>query len=261
MHRELYDLNDLVTIQVKHKDDIREFRMVRPLLRWHSSFFNAALDPSGGYRENQTNKIEILEDVEAFKSFGSWIFTKELEVTVKNKDMITKLALSTGATGETRQKREENMTEFEISLKLCKIWVLGEKRGVPALKNAAIDVLHQRFADSCQTNAALLPYVYENTLAGSTLRKFYVTMYTRSKNIPKFVQSLRSTKEDVPQEFLWECLEEWGKALEEDTYEDLILLRDEWAKLIMNIAVAHLALEMHCDSRTVGLEIQASLGY
>lgn len=57
---------------------------------------------------------------------------------------------------------------------LCEIWAFADFRGIPALANAAIDMLHEASVAKWQPLAGAVEYVYSNTLEDSKLRAFVV---------------------------------------------------------------------------------------
>jgi hypothetical protein len=66
-------------------------------------------------------------------------------------------------------------------LQLCKIYVLGDIRMVPALKNAAIDEMISLWALTLRLmEKESISYVYENTPVDSGHRRFIVDICTRT---------------------------------------------------------------------------------
>ena len=63
---------------------------------------------------------------------------------------------------------------------LVQVWIFGDKRGVPALQNKTIDLLHrsvlQAWSWDSQANNIL---IYNETVAQSKLRQFIVEHYSR----------------------------------------------------------------------------------
>ena len=149
----------MITIRVKQDDRTEEFVMTRPLLRWHSSYFNAALDPDGGFMERGQEALEIQEDIEAFEAFQSWMFTLTLEDTPSS--------AQNGGAATAQMTQTDTSSRTKLRNRYCKAWILGESRGVPGLKNAAIDALHKEDWNTWELSVKELSYVYNNTLPDS----------------------------------------------------------------------------------------------
>lgn len=139
--------------------------MPRQLLRWHSAYFAAALDPEGGFVKEGVKELHIEDNIQAFEAFFCWIFTGKLKDVVPPTD---------GA----------KATDAYLSLHtICNVWFFGELRGIPALKNVAIDMLHERCCAKWVWLSGCIKLVYENTVEGSQLRKYIVDMTTRTISV------------------------------------------------------------------------------
>ena len=103
--------------------------MLAGLLKWHSSYFAAALDPKGFCKEDQKD-IEIKEDIEVFELLQCRAYTGRLQ--------------DEKSTAGDTPRDPTSVAHLPHSSVLCKLWIFGDMRGVPDLKNAAIDVLHER---------------------------------------------------------------------------------------------------------------------
>ncbi|KAJ4292535.1 hypothetical protein N0V90_009198 [Kalmusia sp. IMI 367209] len=164
-----------VTVKVKctHGNEERTFLMLTGLLRWHSSYFAAALDAKGFGIDGQ-REIEITDSVRAFEAFRCWIYTGKL------KDP----SLS-DASSPAKAPVNDDLLSQEL---LCRTWVFADLRGIPALKNAAIDMLHEHISMSWSTNIRMVRFVYNNTLEGSSLRAFVIDVFTLTKETSRIAK-------------------------------------------------------------------------
>ncbi|KAI4617886.1 hypothetical protein J4E83_006218 [Alternaria metachromatica] len=174
----------IITIVVGSAKKIREFHVYEGLLSHYSSYFKAAL--KGAWKEGALKTVELKDDnPEVFKAFFHWINTG-------------KLYFAPNASGE-----------IPLSEKLiCEIYVFGDARGCPDLCNAAIDLLLQKMHEAWRTALAELPFVYENTLRGSALRKCLVDDFVDNFRFPNLTDVIQRDAElsRYPQEFLAEIV-------------------------------------------------------
>jgi hypothetical protein len=165
------------------------YRIPRKLLTWHSSYFAAALDPtiSVGSADHPLNQLHLEEDAKVFEAFRCWLYTRSL------KDM---------------PNATKDLTPRDLYLSvavLCKIWVFADIRGIPALGNAAIDMLHERVCSRWNNYSQdTLKYTYRNTTPGSNLRKYFVNAFTKLRGYKKFMEHM--TEESVTTEFLLDAM-------------------------------------------------------
>ncbi|KAF2493991.1 hypothetical protein BU16DRAFT_61435 [Lophium mytilinum] len=147
-------------ILIKVGKEGKEVRIYEGLLTYHSSYFAAAL--SGSFIEGQTKVIELKEDeVEVFSAFHCWIYTGRLHPSRES-------PLSRDA-----YKAPTSSERNDLYLLLAKIFVFGDMRGIPALKNEAIDILHQLYTCTwTDFHLSAVKYIYKNTTATSQLRQF-----------------------------------------------------------------------------------------
>jgi hypothetical protein len=153
---------------------------------WHSSYFAAAFDPtnSAAFTDVTKNGLTLEEDPDVLEAFCCWLFTGRLKDLVVN------------------ASPEEQYLE---SATLCKIWVFADMRGIPALGNVAIDMLHERISASW----TVVPYsaltcAYETTPPSSLLSKFFVDAYTRLHSYQKFQE--RAVSDKIASEFLIDAM-------------------------------------------------------
>jgi hypothetical protein len=142
---------EVVTVAVGSEALRREFYIHTELLLHYSSYFRKALSPA--WIEGQTKSIVLSKDSPTiFQTFFHWIYSGKLYSTLTN-------------------------GFIPISFKdICALYVFGDARGIPDLCNAAVDVLFQKVVHEWGFHIHCLPYVYDNTLAGSNLRKTIVDL-------------------------------------------------------------------------------------
>lgn len=145
---------------------------------WHSSYFAAALDPEGGFAESGKSQIEIAGDIGVFEAFRCWIFTGRLKDTP---------TMSSPDMGSSNAE-----DKFLSPLMLCRLWVFGDFRGVPALKNAVIDMLHEQLTVKWVRFAKCIKYVYGNTAEGSQLQRFLADSFTSTVSCSGFLKQNKS---------------------------------------------------------------------
>ena len=125
--------------------------MHKELICYHSDFFRATLD--GSFNEAENNVVDLPEDdVEVFKDFETWLYTKKL-LNVK----------------KVTQK----------SLHLIKVFIFADKIRVLGLKNATLDKLRMRATKDHIAPATpdAIHYAWENTAAGSPLRRLLTDIF------------------------------------------------------------------------------------
>ncbi|KAF2813014.1 uncharacterized protein BDZ99DRAFT_568278 [Mytilinidion resinicola] len=144
-------------------DEKKDIRIHKGLLTYHSAFFAAALN--GGFKEGETGIVELPDDeVAVFQAVYCWLYTGRLHDPPSSP-----LAKASSAPGPLTP---EIPLTGEV---ICKVFVFGEMRGIPALKNEAIDLLH-RFTCVMEFPTIVLHYIYENTSDESLIRKMIVEM-------------------------------------------------------------------------------------
>ncbi|KAF2112160.1 hypothetical protein BDV96DRAFT_614485 [Lophiotrema nucula] len=182
-----FDHKDSITLKVVDGVKQETFSIARGLLRWHSAFFAAALDPYGSSKESTSKKRELKEEIPVVRAFHCWIYTGRLL--------------------DPPKPEESSDNQYLSSAVLCKIWVFADFRGFPALKNAAIDMLHESMAAKWATPSDdMILYVYQNSPEGSQLRKFFIYAWIRTKSEGCFKEL---KKQDVPtdHQYWWATLD------------------------------------------------------
>ena len=100
-----------------------------------------------------------------FQALYTWIYTHRLHDPLSSP---VKLSIA--------RSLKSHVVPLSARL-LCKIYVFRDVRGVPELKNEAIDLLITRMALTWVGNLGLTQYIYENTPESSILRKLHVDTF------------------------------------------------------------------------------------
>ncbi|KAH5228421.1 hypothetical protein HBI62_086390 [Parastagonospora nodorum] len=185
-----YNMNDMAKIfvfeDILNEDTGTIYELPRGLLRWHSSYFAAALDPDSDIG-SKDGELTLNEDHAVFGAFLCWIWTGRL------KDIPESL-------------EDASAPDFYLSsMLLCKIWVFGDMRGVPGLCNAAIDMLHERTSAKWKSGVFHVPWAYAKTASGASLRRFMVDTCTFLKG-SSFWQRLGDESKAIPVQFVLDAL-------------------------------------------------------
>lgn len=141
-----------------------------------------------------------------FEAFVCWIYTGRLKDPPKLSDNATAASQYLG---------------FGL---LSKIWVFADMRGVPALGNAAIDMLHERVSACWTTYTQAIHYIYEETMPGSHLRKFLVDSFALTKKLERLE---KIDPDQAPGQFLFELFPAFIRRGENARP----LSREAWTKL------------------------------
>ncbi|KAF2736501.1 hypothetical protein EJ04DRAFT_575295 [Polyplosphaeria fusca] len=170
-------------IILEPSDDANEtIQIPRGLLTWHSSFFAAKLDSTADFGDCGANRIQTKEKLEVLKVFFSWVYTRRLKDPV-------------------RKPGDKEYLEFRL---LSEVWFFGDFYGIPSLKNAAIDMMHEQNTISFMRPSDLR-YIYENTLPVSELRKFVFDSLSLVQNPKTF---FKLPQEDMPTALVWDILKQ-----------------------------------------------------
>lgn len=137
--------------------------MLRGLLIWHSSYFAAALDPASGWLQDDVHHMDLECEHATFDAFCGWLFTGRL------KDPPTHVTTADDV--------------YLPNQVLIDIWIFTELRGIPALGNAAIDMLHERVFATRQLPRSSIKPLYKGTVTGSKLRAWVVAVYKASAQV------------------------------------------------------------------------------
>lgn len=156
-----YDLKDTVVICVQDGPKRKDYTLLRKLLIWHSSYFAAALDVNWTHESEQALGIQC--EHSTFDAFCCWLYTNRLKDPVTNATCSNDLYLSP----ET----------------LLNIWVFADFRGIPALGNAAIDMLHEQCFACYAFPSKEIKAIYKKTMAESNFRRFAIDFYKEAAPI------------------------------------------------------------------------------
>ncbi|KAH6642946.1 hypothetical protein C7974DRAFT_469178 [Boeremia exigua] len=152
-----YDFKDTVVVCVEDNKKRKEYTLLRRLLVWHSSYFAAALDPEGGWSQDKQQLLNLECSHSTFEVFCCWIHTNRLKDPVTDMERVKDIYLSTRS--------------------LLDVWVFADFRGIPALGNAAIDMLHEKIMAKSAVHANIVKMTYEKTAVGSRFRAYLIHLY------------------------------------------------------------------------------------
>ncbi|KAL5113739.1 hypothetical protein ACEQ8H_008381 [Pleosporales sp. CAS-2024a] len=178
-----YTMKDLVEINVRDVKNSTQkaYTLPRELLRWHSSYFAAALDPKSQLQGVDKVKYPLEERHEVFEIFLCWLWTGRLRDALK---------------------ADEDPHLSEVVL--FELWIFADMRGIPALGNAAIDALLERLvAKGQQVPLTLICKVYESTTSGALIRKYFVDTFVLTQ-LPAWWMTLDA--DTLPFKFVLEAL-------------------------------------------------------
>ncbi|KAI4647966.1 hypothetical protein J4E93_004377 [Alternaria ventricosa] len=209
------EYGDMITIVVGSAENVRKFYTYQGLLAHYSTYFKAALKDD--WKEGTLKTVNLKDDnPEVFKAFFHWIYTGKLYFAL---DASGKIPLS------------EQL--------ICEIYVFGDARGSTNLYNAAIDLLLQKTHQEWKVPLDQIPYVYENTLPGSALRKYLVDDVVETYRFRRLADPTQRETElpRYPQEFLAEIVVAFmalgSKPIPSSAgYGNMPIGQDNWAKYI-----------------------------
>jgi hypothetical protein len=127
------------------------------------------------------------EDIATFDAFHCWLYTGRLKDPLESTQDI--------AADDVYIKANQ----------FCKIWVFADMRGIPAMGNAAIDMMHERVSAEWNVfQRRSIDYIYKNTTQGSKLRGFVVDLQTKIQSFD--VSNKQVTEKGINSEFLLEAV-------------------------------------------------------
>lgn len=132
------------------------FKLPVEVLAKHSPFFAKAL--LGEFREGKTKVMELLHDEpKSFSCFANWVCQTEESVSF--------VGIS-----DCEMKNSMKMHD------LANLWVFAEKIRAAPFQNFVMDIILGRYKDYYGMNIPTdtFNYVYDNTMAGSQLRRIFV---------------------------------------------------------------------------------------
>ncbi|KAK0100250.1 hypothetical protein ONS96_007533 [Cadophora gregata f. sp. sojae] len=143
----------------------------------YSPVFDAAFN--GNFLEGQTQEYKI-QDVgeETVRLLVHWLYTQKLD-TIELQYL-----------RKHHDPKDFGVDSLSQTKALIQLWVLGEKLLIPRVQNSALDeILRIRYHTGISVPTQYL-YIYENTSAGSPLRRFFVDLcVSRCKNPPRYNDS------------------------------------------------------------------------
>ncbi|KAJ9646466.1 hypothetical protein H2199_002515 [Coniosporium tulheliwenetii] len=193
-----YTFDSLIRITVGSSPNTRDFHIYKGLLTHYSTYFKAALN--GNFKESKEGVILLCtDDPEVFQIVCYWLFTGQL--------------------WDSRKVKKEGEVPLSWRL-LCSIFVFGDARGIPALRNAAIDGLMDKISDEWKLFTGQVKFIYQNTPKKSLLRKLAVDMVVKTYPVDQLKES------ECNLEYMMElaiALESAGKRR--------LLSQEEWRKM------------------------------
>lgn len=152
----------IVRISVGKAPDIVDFSVHKDLLCHYSTYFRAAYNSA--FSEVKSNHFKLDdEDPSIFKFLVRWIYFLKIEPEAVNGADVD------GKEDEFRHLYARQMTQ---------LWILGDKRGMPALQDTALESLHRHMVRHGGARSTI-SLIYNNTLDGAVLRKFIAETYAR----------------------------------------------------------------------------------
>lgn len=150
----------------------QEFRAYRELLCEVSSYFRGAL--LGHLKEAQEKMIDLdEEDPAVFATFITWLYHRRLPSIMSCNE-------STGKE-EADRSRDERRQQH-----LAELWILGDRRGIPGLQNAAIAMLDLSIDMRRHLTTSIVTMAYEETPPKSKLREYLACVTARLGLIQDF---------------------------------------------------------------------------
>ncbi|KAF2100517.1 hypothetical protein NA57DRAFT_74123 [Rhizodiscina lignyota] len=174
----LYD--SIITIEVGPKPP-KAYWLHEGILCHHSLYFREAL--RGDSSESQQKVIKLEEtEVKVFDAFKNWLYTGKLFDT----------------------STLDDPKVFDV---LCKIWIFGNRRGVPGLKNAAADAFIDQSLRLWILPDELFLFIYDNTSNGAQLRTLIADLLVLSRDLLEMFTRLDgSLVERYPKQLLLDVL-------------------------------------------------------
>ena len=140
---------EVVEIKFGKGESQKSFMVHKGILRFYSAYFEAALNVNfSKIRKGVTQLPE--EDVKNFENFVLWLYSGRF--------------CKAGA------------ESFDA---ICKLWVFGDRFQIPAFENRMIDELRNHCQRTWAVPTNHMQYIYENTTAGSELRRFMIYLTSR----------------------------------------------------------------------------------
>ncbi|KAI9695340.1 MAG: hypothetical protein M1820_008692 [Bogoriella megaspora] len=169
-----------VKVIVGSQPNRKTYCIYRCLLCHDSSYFRKAL--SGESKEAHERTITLDQDsVETFKAVHLWLHTRRIYQS---------------------ESGDPNAVPLQFE-GLFKIYFFADMKGMPALKNAAVDAVFTKYLQNLEYPARSVPLVYENTSQDCTLRRVLVDLAVRNYGCQRLIQEHRT---NLVNDFLVECI-------------------------------------------------------
>ena len=176
----------------------RTFLVYEGLLKYYSSYFRDAL--SEERVDGQTKTINLAEDNSGtFRDFFYWLSSGKLYEHFLPGGQIP----------------------FDVD-RICEIFYFGDKRGIPELCNAAIDLLFQKLMQAQQYPLFNVKAIYHNTTPQSPLRR-YIVGFGAEHHI---WTNMRDFMHACPKDFLADIIIHLAERDAPPSYLQYILLED-----------------------------------
>lgn len=181
---------------------------------------------SSQFVEGQTH-IYKLEDTtpRAFRFFVQWAYSREIKVLIEQEDEDLKAAMQ--AMTPPYYERDVVLGEDPFKLEgmaLLEAWVLADKLVMPELQNVLIAQVDSLMLDYSRFHgvAFCLHYLYDNTTAGSPLRKIFVHRIVHHLRRKFDLASLIKDAEALPCQMLVDMLLWHDQISREETSETYV---------------------------------------
>ena len=158
------------------------FNVHMDLLCKASPFFKSAFMGSGNFKETSTKSMKLPEDDPAtIDRLVQWIYFGSYPVASDAK---------TKSPNQMKELLDASLMQFAT------LYVTADKYGITELKNHVLDRLYKlaiQDQNVVTRNEHLIAYIYENTIAGSKLRKLLVDWHVWL--VPQFFKTCWTEKE------------------------------------------------------------------
>lgn len=186
-HRSCFQ--SIVTVEIGTGNNAKVFHIHKDLLIFHSDYFRGAFN--GSFIEATTGKIPLTDErVDVFDVVNRFIYTRELS--------------------------DEADHDMDWGL-LVRVWLFGDKHLMPSLQNKVMDVLIRKNEKINIIPTLQLKLVYDNTVAGSPLRKLLVDLTAyKVGNMDRFMQ-----RNDEDSRWPYKALSDLVKTITAKNKEDI----------------------------------------
>lgn len=121
--------------------------------------------------------------------------------------------------------KPDDCTEVALSMdRLIRIWIFGDKRGIPFLQDLALYAMHKRSTQTKRVaSGSLIKHILEHTTTQSALRRFHTDLLVAcasASHVQKTLEKLKDVSfttdlclkmmEYREKEPVWNCWREWA---------------------------------------------------